>query len=104
MPFIKFSQKSILEHIILALVNARSYSADELFDKFRQHNLEIPPGSLYPILAQLKRNGCTQSQIEETDSGPAQKCFSITEKGQVRLKELKSSWRSIERLLYKITH
>ncbi len=99
MSAIKFSQKTILEYIILSLISRRSHSTKELFEKFEQHNLKVPPGSLYPILAQLKQQNKATAGFEEMDDGPAQKCFSLTEKGQNRLNELQASWRSIGQII-----
>jgi PadR family transcriptional regulator PadR len=103
MPTLKFSQKIILEYIILTLISTRSYSASELLATCKRNNLNIRPGSLYPLLAELKRQQKAISGIEEMDTGPAQKCFSITDKGAERLRELRKNWRDINQLIYKIT-
>ncbi|GEM_PF-3135313 len=99
----KFTNKTLLELIILTMVSVRQYSANEILSKLSSIDFIVPKGSLHPLLAKLKRQNLIASQFEEMDIGPSQKSFYLTENGQRRLKELKTNWRKIEHIIYKIS-
>lgn len=101
MPLIKFTNKFLLELIVLTMIDARSYTTLEILQKLESINFKIPKGSLYPLLARLKNQKMIVAYFEEMDTGSAKKCLDLTEDGQRRLKELKNYWRDINRLVYK---
>lgn len=66
-----------------------------MIDELARHGYRLSPGTLYPMLAKMERDGYLTSRIER-DGRTSRKFYTITEKGReglavarVRLRELK---------------
>ena len=66
-----------------------------MIDEFARHGYRLSPGTLYPMLAKMERDGYLTSQTERAGR-TSRKFYTITQKGRdglavarVRLRELK---------------
>ncbi len=50
-------------------------------------------GTLYPLLARLKRDGHVSTRWRESDAGPPRKYYAITSEGRRALAEFTAQWR-----------
>ena len=70
-----------------------------MLQELRRHGYDLSPGTLYPLLQRMEKNGWLRSQVDP-DAGPkARKEYYLTEKGAEVLKHvthrLKELWQEI---------
>jgi DNA-binding PadR family transcriptional regulator len=79
--------RGILHHISLVILRKGPMSGSELAEEIEQYTDWRPsPGSIYPLLSQLKEDGMIEPY---SDEDPSLKRFKITEKGLRVLEEQK---------------
>lgn len=57
----------------------------------------VAEGSIYPLLARLKRQGLVATRLEESSEGPARKYYRLTEEGRRMATEMGVYFESITR-------
>ncbi len=50
-------------------------------------------GTLYPLLARLRRNGLVETSWRESNSGPPRRYYHLTSDGELALASFKKQWR-----------
>lgn len=88
-------RKGILEFTILLLIEKGKVYANDILKQLAGTELIIVEGTLYPLLSRLKSHGLVSYSWRESKSGPPRKYYSLTEKGQESLTNLKNSWSSL---------
>jgi PadR family transcriptional regulator PadR len=88
-------RKGVLEFCILSILSAGEHYPTEIIDRMKEGKLLIVEGTLYPLLTRLKNDGLLSYRWVESQSGPPRKYFTLTEQGQVFLKELTDSWKEL---------
>ena len=79
--------RGVLHHISLVILKKGPMSGSELAEEIEQYTDWRPsPGSIYPLLSQLKEDGMIEPYADED---PSLKRFKITEKGLAILEEQK---------------
>jgi PadR family transcriptional regulator PadR len=89
------------ELIVLTLIEVHPTPGAHILARLKALNFPTSPGTLYPLLAGLKKKSIIQLSYEEMEVGHARKCYLITETGQNYLAELKKKWRWINHTIYK---
>lgn len=56
--------------------------------------MSIASGTLYPILRKLKEEDYVTTYLVESESGPARKYYTLTEKGKRYQADVKREWES----------
>lgn len=79
--FLGFVQIHILHH-----AKKEPFYGVWMIDELREHGYDMSPGSLYPILHDMTKNGLL-IQFEKNVEGKIRKYYGITEKGEVVLEE-----------------
>ncbi|WP_035269968.1 PadR family transcriptional regulator [Desulfitibacter alkalitolerans] len=87
----------IQTHILLHAEKEPIYG-QWLIEELRSHGYEISPGTLYPILHNLKDQGLLEVGME-TVEGKQRKYYSITHKGSMVLKNAKTKVLELAREL-----
>lgn len=95
----KFTSKTLLELILMSILASREYSTTEILKKLETIDFKVPKGTLQPLLSSLISEKIIESSIGEMDTGPARKCYFITNKGEIRLKQIKRDWHNINRII-----
>ena len=54
--------------------------------------MALKPGTLYPVLRQMKAEGLLESELAESPEGPPRKCFTVTEAGRDLLARAAARW------------
>jgi DNA-binding PadR family transcriptional regulator len=88
---------SYIELAILQMLesqNLHGYAMSHRMRHFSAGNLDLPPGSLYPALHKLEKNGFITSSIEHVD-GRKRKIYSITPEGAEELEVQAEAWQAI---------
>lgn len=88
-------RKGILEFAILLVIKKGEVYASDILKQLAGSKLIVVEGTLYPLLTRLRNHDLVQYNWKESKSGPPRKYYSLTEKGEKALKELKKSWSDL---------
>lgn len=96
-------RKGILELCILSIIKQEDLYASDIIDELKQVEMIVVEGTLYPLLTRLKNADLLNYRWEESTSGPPRKYYSLTEKGNKFLDELKQTWNQLQQTVNRIT-
>lgn len=96
-------RKGILELCILSIIQRGDLYASDIIDELKQAEMIVVEGTLYPLLTRLKNAELLDYRWEESTSGPPRKYYSLTEKGNKFLDELKQTWNQLQQTVNRIT-
>ena len=54
--------------------------------------IAVSEGTVYPLLARLRKDGAVSTSWQESDAGPPRKYYAITAQGRRTLSEFKDEW------------
>lgn len=92
-------RKGLLEFAILRIIAGdRVYVADMLA-KLASTEFATQEGTLYPLLARLRREELVDHEWVESGAGPPRKYYALTPKGAAHLDELSAYWRRLNATL-----
>jgi PadR family transcriptional regulator, regulatory protein PadR len=98
-------KKGVMELCVLSIIHTQEAYPGDVIEGMSNVGIDVPEGTLYPILTRLKNAGYLQYQWVESTEGPPRKYFSLTTEGKGYLKQLKKGWAefasSINQLLNK---
>lgn len=97
-------RKGVLEFVILASLSEREQYGFELISGLAERAaLELPEGTLYPLLLRLAKDGLVSSRLSAGDGGAPRKYYALTAPGRALLQDMLPSWAklstSVDRLL-----
>ena len=75
-------------------IRDRAYASD-IIQKLKEARLIVVEGTLYPLLTRLKNDDLLSYEWIESTQGPPRKYYKLTEKGEVFLGELETSWQEL---------
>ena len=84
-------KKGVLELCVLSLLKQGDKYGYELTEAISKQ-MSIAAGTLYLVLKRLNDEGYFSSYLVESESGPARKYYSLTEKGKTHHHALKNDW------------
>ncbi len=87
--FLGFVRIHILHH-----AQERPVYGAWLREELARHGYEIGPGTLYPILHTLEREGLLES-IKKVEDGRFRRCYRLTPKGEAILREARFRIREL---------
>lgn len=89
-------RKGILEFCILLIISEDKTYTNDILQELRQADLIVVEGTIYPILNRLKNAGLLTYDWSESKNGPPRKYYSITTQGKAFLRQLLSTWESLD--------
>ena len=97
-------RKGVLEFVILLSLNEREQYGFELISGIaKRATIDVPEGTLYPLLLRLAKDELISSRLAEGDGGAPRKYYSLTIYGRALLRGMIPSWSklaaSVDRLL-----
>lgn len=97
-------RKGVLELVILAALRDREQYGFELISGIAKRSaLELPEGTLYPLLLRLAKDGLIASRLAEGDGGAPRKYYALTGAGKTMLTGMITRWTaltaSVERIV-----
>lgn len=95
----QFFGGSIRLHILHHASEGRVFGAG-LTDELKRHGYAISPGTLYPILHQLERNGYLRSRLQLVE-GRHQRTYVATAAGKLALKLSRPRLQALARELFR---
>lgn len=88
-------RRGALEYCVLALLAGRArYGLDIARELTADGVLMGSEGTLYPLLARLRRAGWVTTSWRESTEGPPRRYYSLTEDGTAILSEFRPAWTS----------
>lgn len=88
-------RKGVLELIVLRSLHANPGYGGALLERLNAQGLDVSSGTLYPLLARLKKAGNLTSRWEESPSGPPRKVYVVTDAGRTQLATLTAEWQTL---------
>ena len=88
-------RKGMLEYCIMLLLHKEPAYASDIILKLKEAQLIVVEGTLYPLLTRLKNDELLSYEWIESTQGPPRKYYKLTEKGEIFLGELESSWKEL---------
>ena len=86
-------RRGALEYCVLALLrHGPSYGLDIARTLTRDGVLMSGEGTLYPLLARLRRAGLVETTWQESPSGPPRRYYALTEDGERALATFTRAW------------
>ena len=86
-------RRGVLEFCVLALLReGEQYSFDLVRALGNAEGLVTSEGTLYPLLARLRREGMVHSTWRESATGPPRRYYRITDAGDAALRAFASQW------------
>ena len=87
-------RRGVLEYCVLALVrDEESYGFDIVRALTSAGNLLTSEGTIYPLLARLRRDGLVTTTWRESGSGPPRRYYRVTNEGRRALDAFATDWR-----------
>lgn len=95
-PWVSQIRKGVVELAVLGLLAGERRYGSQLVDDLAAHpGLAISAGTVYPLLARLKKSGLVDSHWQESPVGPPRKYYVLTPRGRDALASLTLAWRSV---------
>ena len=85
-------RKGILEFCILHVISRGEIYSSDIINQLEEAKIKVKEGTLYPLLTRLKNAGLLDYNWKESNAGPPQKHYQLTEKGRVFLEQLNETW------------
>jgi PadR family transcriptional regulator PadR len=83
-------RRGVVEHCVLALLEKREWYGLELAEAMG--DLVVAQGTIYPLLARLRREGLVNTTWTESREGPPRRYYQLTGTGRSTLEAFKASW------------
>jgi len=86
-------RKGVLEYCVLASLRAGPAYGLELAGRLAQHpTLLASEGTLYPLLARLRKQGWVTTSWQESTSGPPRRYYELSPDGTSALETFLATW------------
>jgi PadR family transcriptional regulator, regulatory protein PadR len=86
-------RKGVLEYCVLSLLRDGPRYGTELLAALAETGaLATSQGTVYPLLARLRREELVTTDWSESPSGPPRRYYALTRKGRAALEEFASVW------------
>jgi PadR family transcriptional regulator PadR len=89
-------RRGVLPYCVLAVLRQQEQYGFELVQTLSGiDGMVTGEGTIYPLLARLRRQGLVETTWQESDAGPPRKYYRLAEAGQQALHEFAGSWRQL---------
>jgi len=86
-------RRGALEYCVLALLErGERYGFDLVRELAEVDGMVTTEGTIYPILARLRRDGVVETTWQESPAGPPRRYYRLTPSGRQALKEFRQEW------------
>jgi PadR family transcriptional regulator len=87
--------RGVVEHCVLALVSDGEAYAFDIVRTLGARGLVTSEGTIYPLLARLRRDGLVTTEWRESDAGPPRRYYRITKEGRRALDAFIADWAAV---------
>ena len=93
-PFTEL-RRGVAEYCVLAVLrDAESYAFDIVRVLAQAGGLVTSEGTIYPLLARLRRDNLVTTSWRESDAGPPRRYYQLTREGKAALETFVADWTS----------
>jgi len=86
-------RRGVLEYCVLALLRGTERYSYEIVHALSQvEGLVTTEGTLYPLLARLRREKLVGTTWRESEAGPPRRYYRLTQDGEARLRTFLGEW------------
>jgi PadR family transcriptional regulator PadR len=85
-------RRGVLAYCVLALVTDKERYGLDLVGELLGSGLVASEGTVYPLLARLRRDGLVTTRWQESATGPPRRYYSATNQGSAAVTEFTSAW------------
>lgn len=86
-------RRGVVEFCVLALLRGSQQYGFELVRSLSQvDGLVTSEGTIYPLLARLRRDGLVTTFWQESESGPPRRYYQLTDAGRAALADFTRDW------------
>jgi PadR family transcriptional regulator PadR len=86
-------RRGALEYCVLALLErGERYGFDLVRELAEVDGMVTTEGTIYPMLARLRRDGVVETTWRESSAGPPRRYYKLTPSGRQALKEFRLEW------------
>jgi PadR family transcriptional regulator PadR len=85
-------RRGILEYCVLALLKEERYAFDLVRELAELDGMVISEGTIYPMLARMRRDGTVETTWRESPSGPPRRYYRLSAAGRKALLGFKQEW------------
>jgi PadR family transcriptional regulator, regulatory protein PadR len=86
-------RRGVLEYCVLAVLRDEERYGFDLVRALSEHaGLISSEGTIYPLLARLRRSGVVQTTWRESPAGPPRRYYRLTQQGELALEQFTSQW------------
>ncbi|PWJ54440.1 transcriptional regulator, PadR family [Quadrisphaera granulorum] len=91
-------RKGVLEYCAMAYLRSEPRYGLELASRLGQHKTLLDSdGTLYPLLARLRKANLVETEWRESDSGPPRRYYRLTDQGREALATFEATWAPFHR-------
>lgn len=92
-PLIAQLRRGVLEYCVMALLREEErYAFDLVRELAETEGMAISEGTIYPMLARLRRDGLVETTWQESPSGPPRRYYRLSATGRTALREFRREW------------
>ena len=84
--------RGVVEYCVLALLGGSESYAFDIVRQLGARGLVTSEGTIYPLLARLRRDGLVSTNWRESSEGPPRRYYRITEEGTRQLAGFLDDW------------
>jgi PadR family transcriptional regulator, regulatory protein PadR len=89
-------RRGVLPYCVLAMVRDKELYGFELVQALsRIDGMVTGEGTIYPLLARLRRQGLVETTWQESAAGPPRRYYRLTPAGREALADFAGSWRRL---------
>ncbi len=89
-------RRGVLPYCVLAMLQQKERYGFELVQTLGNiDGMVTGEGTIYPLLARLRRQGLVETTWQESDAGPPRKYYRLAVAGRDALTEFAGSWRKL---------
>lgn len=89
-------RKGVLEFVILLSLRKKEQYGFELMSSIaKRASLEVPEGTIYPLLLRLSKDALVTTRLAEGEGGAPRKYYQLTPHGRSMLKAMTRSWSGL---------
>src|SRR4051812_13903418 len=103
-PLLAQLRRGTLEYCVLALLAGRErYGFDLVHELGQADGMVTSEGTIYPLLARLRRDGLVETSWRESPAGPPRRYYRLSAAGELALTQFAEEWRrfrdAVDRLI-----
>ncbi len=95
-PWVSQIRRGVVELAVLRLLATEPrYGSQLVADLSALRGLAVSAGTVYPLLARLRKGGLVETRWQESPVGPPRKYYSLTAAGRAALTAMTAAWRAV---------